>query len=191
MSHDPNPAKVAAVPETTPQSQDPCDLPIVTHTRALIDNIPYLLMLGLGAALFHVSLAAPWGALTAAAYVLYGLAGAVWIMVFVCPYCHFFDTRLCPCGYGVIAARLRPRAAGERFAAQFRKHIPVIVPLWFLPLAIASLPLVTRFSWWLVALLGAFVLNAFVVLPLISRMYGCAECPQKATCPWMGGCKGS
>ena len=34
-------------------------------------------------------------------------------------------------------------------------------------------------------LLIVFVVDAFVVLPLVSRLYGCGHCPQKADCPWM------
>jgi hypothetical protein len=31
----------------------------------------------------------------------------------------------------------------------------------------------------------AFALNSFIILPLISRKYGCAHCPQRDECPWM------
>ena len=147
-------------------------------------------MLVLGAAICKAASADPtWGWLAAGGYLAYGLAGALWIMLFVCPHCHFYDTRLCPCGYGRIAARLRARQAGDRFRAQFRRHIPVIAPLWFLPLIPGGLALARHFSWPLLALMLAFAIDAFVVLPLVSRWYGCAQCPQKSTCPWMGTCR--
>ncbi len=182
MNHECGPENVHA--------EAPCPAPQVTRTHELLDNVPYLAMLVLGAAICHATSAGPpWGWLAAGGYLAYGLAGALWIMLFVCPYCHFYDTRLCPCGYGQIAARLRARQAGDRFRAQFRKHIPVIAPLWFLPLIPGGFALVRHFSWPLLALVLAFVLDSFVVLPLVSRFYGCARCPQKSTCPWMGGCR--
>lgn len=169
-----------------------CPVPAVTHTQELIDNIPYLVMILLGAAMCWVALdGGVRGALTAGLYAVYGVAGALWIMLFVCPYCHFYDTRLCPCGYGKIASKLRPRKDGDRFATQFRKHIPVIVPLWFLPLVAAGIGLYRGFTWLLLGLVLVFAVNSFVILPLVSRMYGCADCTQKDTCPWMGGCKGT
>lgn len=168
-----------------------CPVPEITRKQEIIDNVPYLLMLALGAAVLAVALnAPPWRWVWASAYVAYGVIGAFWIMIFMCPYCHFYDTRLCPCGYGQIAARLRPRRDGDLFARQFRRHIPVIVPLWFIPPIVAGVVLMRSFSWTLLALVLLFVANSFIVLPLISRMYGCAECPQKQDCPWMGGCKG-
>jgi len=169
---------------------DTCPVPQVTRTHELLDNLPYVVMLGLGAAIFQTAVAeAAWSWLAAGVYLAYGLAGALWIMLFVCPYCHFYDTRLCPCGYGQIAAKLRAKQDGDRFRTQFRKHIPVIVPLWFVPLIPGGIAIARHFSWPLLALLVAFALDAFLILPLVSRMYGCAQCRQKDTCPWLGGCK--
>ncbi len=143
-------------------------------------------MLALGAAIFWIG----WGGrLAAALYAAYGVGGALWIMLFVCPHCHFYATRLCPCGYGQIAAKLRAKQDGADFRAQFRKHIPLIVPLWFAPLVAGGFTSMRQFSWPNLALLLAFAVNSFVILPLVSRAYGCAKCPQKETCPWMGGCK--
>ncbi|MEW6252614.1 MAG: hypothetical protein AB1716_18405 [Planctomycetota bacterium] len=162
----------------------------VTTTQALIDNIPYIAMLALGAALLATTLPTPWPLPAAVAYVLYGLAGALWIMRFICPHCVFYATRLCPCGYGAIAARLAPRGPGDNFRRQFRRHIPVIVPLWLLPLVPAIPPLLRSFHSGLLIQVLLYAVNSFLVLPLVARWYGCARCPQKATCPWMGGCKG-
>ncbi len=162
----------------------------VAWQQALIDNIPYALMLALGAWIIQISVAtATWSWPAALLYVAYGIVGVLWIMYFMCPYCHFYDTRLCPCGYGKLAVKLRRRQAGSEFARQFRKHIPVIVPLWFIPLLVGAYGLWRQFTWLLLILLAAFAINSFVLLPLLARMYGCAECPQKENCPWMGGCK--
>ena len=127
-----------------------------------------------------------WGLVGGGAYLTYGIAGAFWIMISVCPYCRYWDTRACPCGYGRIAAKLRGRQATDRFNEKFKKHIPVIVPLWLIPV-LTGVPLVIySFSWPVLILLIAFVLDAFIVLPLLSVKHGCKGCPQKVTCPWMG-----
>ncbi len=154
--------------------------------EALVNNIPYMAMTVLGAAVFAFTFGdSIWGTLTAAAYVVYGAAGALWIMVFVCPYCRYWDSSACPCGYGIITAKFRSKAAVDCFDEKFRKHIPVIVPLWFLPI-LAGLPDVIRnFSWALLALLVLFAVDAFAILPLVSTKHGCKECPQKESCPWI------
>jgi hypothetical protein len=179
-----------------PSAPPPCDCPQsdspsrVTARQAWIDNLPYMAMIAIGAAIFSISIGATawrWGLVVG--YVAYGALGAVWIMFFVCPWCHFYDTNLCPCGYGRIAARLRAKKDGDDFARRFRRHIPAIVPLWFLPPLAGVIALCFSFSWILLVLLVAFAVNSYVILPLLSKHYGCAQCPQKETCPWMGGCR--
>ena len=157
-----------------------------SSAQELVNNIPYMAMTVLGTAIFIVGFrSSAWGLIVAAAYLAYGAAGAFWIMIFVCPYCRYWNSRSCPCGYGRIAARFREKSPVECFDEKFKKHIPVIVPLWFIPI-LAGLPVVIRsFSWTLLALLVIFALDAFVVLPLISTKHGCKECPQKDLCPWM------
>ena len=157
-----------------------------THVQELIDNLPYLLMGLLGGAVLLAGLGfSPRGWLAAGLYGGYCLAGALWIVRFVCPYCHFYGSRACPCGYGQLAARLTPPAPAHNFAGQFRKHIPVIVPLWLIPPAAGLWFLRTNHSPWLPALLLVFAVDAFVLLPLVARLYGCGHCLQKADCPWM------
>jgi len=159
-----------------------------SHAAELIDNIPYAAMILLGTAILAVSITAPTGRwLWAGLYLLYGLGGAVWIVVFVCPFCRYYDTRSCPCGYGQIAPLLRTKNSTECFSDKFKKHIPVIVPLWFIPLLVGVPVMIRTFSWATLALLILFSLDAFVVLPLVSTKHGCKECPQKESCPWMGG----
>ena len=81
-----------------------------SHLQELIDNIPYVVMIFLGAAIFYTGIETSfWRWITAGLCVLYGIFGAFWIIIFVCPYCHYFDTRACPCGYGRIASKLRRR----------------------------------------------------------------------------------
>jgi hypothetical protein len=158
-----------------------------SSVQELINNIPYATMTLLGTVIFIVAFGnlLVWALTAAGAYFIYGIAGAFWIMVFVCPYCKYWNTRSCPCGYGRIAAKFRSKSAVDCFSEKFKKHIPVIVPLWFIPILAGGPVLVSRFSWPLLVLLIIFALDAFVVLPLVSTQHGCKECPQKDTCPWM------
>ena len=174
---------------TIQEKNEECQPPrVYSQVQVLINNVPYAIMTALGGAIilsgFGQSI---WGRVGAAAYVLYGIVGALWIMVFVCPFCHYWNTRACPCGYGQIAARLREKKDGDRFAEKFKKHIPVIVPLWIIPVVAGAFALYRDFSWPLLVLLVGFGVDAFGILPLLSRKHGCADCPQKETCPWMGG----
>ena len=159
-----------------------------SSAQTLLNNIPYIAMTMLGSAILALGLAdSVWAWIASIGFLLYGAVGALWIMVFVCPYCRYWNTRACPCGYGIIAAKLRNRQAYDRFAEKFRKHIPVIVPLWFIPLLAGIYSLIRAFSWPLLVLLVLFAIDAFVILPMLSKKHGCADCPQKDTCPWMGG----
>jgi len=157
-----------------------------THIQELIDNLPYIFMIILGAAInivgFKMSF---WGITAAALFLIYGIVGALWIILFVCPYCHFFDTRACPCGYGQVAAKLRNKSSELKFPEKFKKHIPFIVPLWIVPVIESIIFLYQDFNKVLLILTIAFVINSYIVLPLLARIYGCGHCPQKNDCPWM------
>jgi hypothetical protein len=161
-------------------------MPEYSPTQELVHNIPYIVMTILGATVLSVALFnSVWGLVAAFAFLLYGIAGALWIMIFVCPYCGYWNTKSCPCGYGRIASKFRKKQPIESFSEKFKKHIPVIVPLWLIPVLV-SVPLVIRsFSWVLATLLVIFVIEAFLVLPLVSTRHGCKDCPQRDTCPWM------
>jgi hypothetical protein len=175
--------------DRTNSEKGPCDpLPARTYTGgdAFLHNLPYIVMTILGAAvLWRCLVGTSWAGVAAGGYLLYGLIGAVWIMVFVCPYCRFWGSASCPCGYGKVAARFRDRRPGDRFNEKFKKHIPVIVPLWLLPLVFAAPAFLRGFTWALVVLVAAFAVDAFVILPWTSTQHGCRDCPQRRTCPWM------
>jgi hypothetical protein len=133
------------------------DLPAQEYSRAqqIVNNLPYACMTLLGAVIFVVGIANPvWGWLSASAYVIYSVAGAFWIIVFLCPYCERHGTMCCPCGYGRIAARLRQKADVSLFREKFKKHILVIVPLWFIPVIAGVVFAIHSFSW-----LSAFVVH--------------------------------
>ncbi|MFC1713314.1 hypothetical protein ACFL6S_06595 [Candidatus Poribacteria bacterium] len=161
------------------------DIQEYSHFHELIDNLPYMMMTILGTVIFFTGIGSLWRLITAGLYVLYGIAGAFWIIVFVCPYCHYYDTRLCPCGYGKIAAKLRPKKSDTLFTEKYKRHIPVIVPLWIAPVIAGGISLILNFSLWILVLIVLFAVNSFIVLPLLSRKYGCAHCPQEDQCPWM------
>jgi len=153
-------------------------------------NLPYAAMILLGAATIALGFPrAPWAAAGAVAYGVYGVGGAVWIMIFVCPYCAYYGTRGCPCGYGLVAARLARKGDRECFAPKFKRHIPAIVPLWIIPLAAGVIALVQSFNGWLLGLVGVFAVNSYVLLPLLAQRHSCGDCPQREGCPWMGGKK--
>ncbi len=163
-----------------------CPVERIPRRQEIADNLPYAAMILLGSAILWLSTGHPlWRWVWAGLYLLYGAGGAMWIMLFVCPYCHFHGPSLCPCGYGRIASRFRAKKDGALFHQKFRRHIPVIAPLWFLPVPAAAFHLLGHFSWAVLGLLIAFAANSYVVLPLVSRRYGCARCPQKSDCPWM------
>jgi hypothetical protein len=157
-----------------------------SHIEELVNNLPYTAMTLLGAAVFIVSLkSSPLGWIGATLYLLYGIAGAFWIIIFLCPYCRYCNTRSCPCGYGSIAGKLREKKPDDCFNEKFKKHIPVIVPLWFIPILVAVPFVIRTFTWLLLLLLIVFAIDAFVVLPLVSTKHGCKNCPQRDSCPWM------
>ena len=157
-----------------------------THIQELVDNLPYILMTIIGAAIHVVGFKFSfWGLCTAAAYIIFAGAGTFCIILFVCPYCHYYGTRACPCGYGQIAAKFRKKRGENQFAEKFKKLIPVIVPLWIIPLISGIIFLSTEFDFLMLILTIVFVINAYIILPLVARIYGCGHCPQKNDCPWM------
>jgi hypothetical protein len=174
------------ISDNNPGSQDSPPLREYSSAQELINNFPYIVMIVLGTIIFVVGFGnSAWRLISAGAYLVYGVVGSLWIIIFVCPYCKYWNTRSCPCGYGRIAAKLRRKKAVECFNEKFKKHIPVIVPLWFIPVLV-GVPLIIRsFSLMFLLLLVVFALDAFIVLPLVSTKHGCKECPQKDSCPWM------
>jgi len=153
-----------------------------------LDNAPYAVMVLLGAAIIALGrerFGSAW--VGAGAYVAYGVLGPLWIIIFLCPYCRSYGKRSCPSGYGLISAKLRGKGDPALFARKFRRHIPVIVPLWIIPPIMGGVAIANSFSWPLAILVGAFVLEAWVLLPVLSKRRGCSNCPQREACPWAGG----
>ena len=157
-----------------------------THIQEFIDNLPYMLMTAFGAIILFLGIKSLfWSLLAAGLFIFWGILGTIWFIIFICPYCHFYDTRACPCGYGQFAAKVRPKAPIEQFNEKFKRHIPIIFPLWFIPLIAGGIFLYNNFSILMFTFIILFTIDSFILLPLISRKYGCAHCPQKESCPWM------
>jgi len=157
-----------------------------SNWETLVANLPYMIMVVLGSVIIAVVFWGTVGALVGAAgYFVYGVVGAFWIMVFMCPSCAYYATRECPCGYGIISAKLVRKQDLACFSVKFKKHIPVIVPIWFIPVVCGGIVLYRSFSWPVLVLVVVFAINSFVILPLVAKQHSCADCPQKEDCPWM------
>lgn len=166
---------------------DSCGIPDAC-TRAVpawvvaLDNIPTVVMYALGAAILW-----PIGKTWAVAYVAYSLFSVFLFWIRICPYCHHFGSRGCPCGYGVVSAKLcQPRkVSGTSFRAVFRKNIGIVFPSWFIPLGVGGFLLWRDFSRPLLWLVVAFCAVGFAFIPLVSKLVGCRNCTIKQDCPWM------
>jgi hypothetical protein len=158
-----------------------------SNLDTIVANIPYLGMIFLGSVtIAYASGFSLWGNAGAFGFLAYGVSGAFWIMVFVCPYCHYYSSRGCPCGYGMISAKIVKKGDKDCFAQKFKRHIPVIVPLWIIPVVWGGLELYSTFSWTLLIIVLVFIIESWIILPIVSKKHGCVECPQKDRCPWMG-----
>jgi hypothetical protein len=166
--------------ETTRCSiHDSCER-IVPLWLVLLDNIPTAVLFLLGAAIMGFV----WWPLSIL-MMLYNLSSIILFWRFICPHCHHFGTRACPCGYGVAAARCFVKRDGGDFRKIFRKYITVMYPCWFIPFAAGLYLLYRGFSGTLHTLFSAFVLVGLVFIPLISKLVGCKGCTLKDQCPWM------
>jgi hypothetical protein len=156
-----------------------------TASQVFLHKLPYGVMVALGAAVIVLAFGmALWTWIAAGVYVACGVAGPFWMIMFICPHCQNYG-RSCPCGYGLISAKLRRKGETSLFGAKFRRYIPAIVPLWIIPVAAGGVALATGFSWWLVALTAAFLVESFVVLPLVASKCECSRCDQRDMCPWV------
>ena len=164
-----------------------CGIPVVCGRTVsawlvALDNVPTAVMFGLGAALL-----APLGWIFAALFLGYCALSIVLFWGRICPYCHHFDTKACPCGYGIIAPRLFRRKTGRDFKQVFRRNIAIMFPCWFVPFGAGVYLLYSKFSGGTLVLFSTFCLVGFVAIPLIAKFVGCRNCDIKDDCPWMGG----
>jgi|GEM_PF-1015526 len=152
----------------------------------MMENLPYAIMLLLGTAIFLVGLDFTGiGWLSAGLYVLYGIIGVFWIIVFVCPYCHNFGIG-CFSGHGQISSKIMKKKDEQGFVREFKKNIPAIIPIYIIPVIVGIVLLVLSFSIILLILIALFALNSFYLSPRISMKYACSHCSVRKECPWMG-----
>ncbi len=157
-----------------------------TTSETILANIPYAVMVLIGTMIIAYAYGLTTLAFTAAiGYLIYGAIGALWIIIFVCPFCAFYATKGCPCGYGMISVKIVKKSSRNCFPEKFSRHIPVIVPLWLIPVVCGGIALWISFSWRLAGLVSVFIIESWIILPIVSVKHGCVDCPQKDSCPWM------
>ena len=162
----------------------PCQSRKIPLWLVLLDNIPTLLLFLLGfLIIYQVSFTG------AIAFGIYAVLSVVWFWAKICPYCHHYDTLSCPCGYGVISAKIFKRKDSTLFKKKFRRNIGVQFPNWFIPFAIAIYLLITKYSVEILILTISFSLIGFAIIPVISKQVGCKNCEIKKDCPWMTSSK--
>jgi hypothetical protein len=171
MSHDDNPGFEV--------SSHKCEK-VVPLWLVLLDNIPTLAMYVLGT--FIIYQASPlWGVV----FLTYSIGSIIWFWARICPYCHYYDTLGCPCGYGVIAAKIFPPKRDQKFSVVFKRNIVVLFPSWFVPTIVGIYLLIYHFSKPMLIQVILFCVIGFVLIPLISKQVGCKDCEVGEDCPWI------
>jgi hypothetical protein len=148
----------------------------------LLDNIPTLILYILGAALLL-----PFGKIWAILLFMYSLLSVVLFWKRICPYCHHYGTKACPCGYGAISSLFfKPKIASSNdFRRVFKRNIVMVFPSWFVPLIAGGYLLLREFNTSRLWLFIIFCVIGFIFIPLISKLVGCKNCTIKDECPWM------
>jgi hypothetical protein len=115
-------------------------------------------------------------------YLGYSIIALLLYMKFICLYCLCYKTRSCHDGYHIIASRLFEPRKGKIFYTQFKRYVPVVYPIWFIPVPAAFYVLMTRFSWLHLGFVIIFCISGFVILPLLSQNQ-CRKCTNGLYCP--------
>jgi len=158
----------------------PCHSKKIPAWLVLLDNIPTLLLFLLGFLIvYQVSL------IGAVAFGTYALFSVVWFWAKICPYCHHYGTFACPCGYGIISAKMFRRKEDKTFRKVFRRNLAIQYPNWFIPSGVAVYLLLSNYSKSILYLTISFIIVGFIIIPLISKLVGCRNCEIKEDCPWM------
>jgi hypothetical protein len=162
---------------------DTCER-VIPKRLVVLDNIPTLVLFLLGAALI-------WriGAIVSVLFLFYCFVSIVLFWYLICPWCHHFGTRACPCGYGTVSSRLFQGRTGREFSKVFRRNIGIVFPCWILPFVAGAYLMWTNYNSTLLVLFASFCLIGFIAIPVISRFVGCKSCAIKDQCPWMSSLK--
>lgn len=146
----------------------------------LLSNLPTLCLYFLGSSILY-----PLSPIFTILYLVYCMFAIIWFWARICPYCHYYDTQGCPCGYGVIAAKFFKPRKGKAFNTVFKRNIVILFPSWFIPPIIGIYLLIRQYSLSLLLALILFSIVGFVIIPLISKLIACKDCDIKDECPWM------
>ncbi|MEN6624795.1 MAG: hypothetical protein ABFD69_01050 [Candidatus Sumerlaeia bacterium] len=167
------------------ESGPDCGIPnqcarVVPAWKIAADNLPVAVMFVIGTALLW-----PITAAGAIAYFVYCCASIVLFWALICPYCHHYNTRACPCGYGIMSPRFFKPRTGREFKKVFKQNIAIMYPCWIFPFFGGAYRLWADFSRPVLALFILFCVIGFVLIPLFAKLVGCRNCEMKANCPWM------
>ena len=146
----------------------------------ILDNIPTLIVYILGTLIIYQI-----SHILSLLYCIYSLLSIVCFWARICTYCHYYGTPSCPCGYGIISARLFKKKKGKDFKTVFKKNIPFLFPSWFIPPIWGGCFLIHHYSNKMLFIVILFCLFAFILIPLISKLAGCKNCEIRDNCPWM------
>lgn len=122
-------------------------------------------------------------------YVLVTIFSTFWFMRFICTHCPHFNGPKCPSGYARIASKLFKKGEPRKFNSMFKRHIGVVFPSWILPVLAGLYLLFFEFSITILVLFIVFIIMGFIMLPVITKRYGCEDCDLKGSCPRMAGFK--
>jgi hypothetical protein len=115
-------------------------------------------------------------------YLAYSILSNYLYMAWICPYCGHYVLGTCAAGFDIFSGKRFKPQPGRTFGTEFRRKSWVLYPGWFVPPVAALYLLIVRFNWPVLALLAAFCIVAFWLLPVDSRRHcqGCTtvDCPR-------------
>ena len=102
-------------------------------------------------------------------YLAYSLYSNILYMAWICPYCGHYALGTCAAGFDILSRKRFKPQPGKTFGSEFRRKSWVLYPGWFLPPIAGLYLLVFQFSWVGLALLAIFCVDAFWLLPEVSK----------------------
>jgi len=114
-------------------------------------------------------------------YLAYSIYSNVLYMAWICPYCGHYALGTCAAGFDLLSGKRYKPLPGRTFGSEFRRRAWVLYPGWFLPPVAGLYLLIFQFSWVSLALLPVFCVDAFWLLPEVSKKH-CENC-ETVDCP--------
>jgi len=146
----------------------------------ILENLPLWITYVIGAIIFFLI----WWPL-AVIFLEICILSIILHMGLICPHCYHYGTNTCPSGYGMVSTKWFSPGRKQEFSVVFKRWIWVVFPGWILPPLGAGYLLVQDWKsipvW---VLLIAFCIVGFLILPIVSKQYGCKKCRNKSNCPW-------